>query len=801
MINSDDEFYAILLATFREDAEELLTGITSGLIQLEKAETESEPEPALIEEVFRKTHSLKGAARAVNLREIESVCLNLENIFSLMKRGEFSTSATDFDLFHDSVKSISNYLSEGERKSPQPVEVIQKLRALLAERKPPEEQKDKDLTQVKEQDDSDDLIFGEKDAREDNSFRSLYPDPAVLAAPSKFLEVKPAFHSHDTYTSDSYRGFPVSDSGTVRIAAKKLDRLIIGSDDLLSTRLFLTHRMQELEEMLSRFSLWKWNHGLVFNDMHLIRDSLYGFNRSSLPPELFLFIERVCDFLEYDREFVTNLQHDLAAHIHATDLDRAALESSTTEIADLIHDAILVPVSSLLTQISGQIRENSRGLGKEVELKTEGGELEMDRRLLDMLKVPLMHLINNSVDHGIEYPDERIALGKPARGQIKVKITAHSGSKVEITLSDDGRGIDREKIKKTAIDKGLLSLEEEKTAVNDEAIWLIFKSGLTTSPMITDLSGRGLGLAIVEDNITRMGGEVLVSSEQGKGTTFSLILPIRLATLRGLIIRNGPSFYVIPVQQILQVIRVAPERDLKENTRQVIQYKGETLPIIRLSEALMCPDFGADDPYGEIPVMIVAYGAGKIAYAVDEVIQVQEIVVRPLGKQLRRVKKITGAAVLGDGKLALVLDPPELIQEGLRLSGQVPAPIPPGKTSGRVLIVEDSVTSRALLRRTLENAGFKVLTASDGMEGYNILLEEPVDIVVSDVDMPRMNGFALTEKIKKDERFSHLPVILVTALDSREDREHGLSSGANGYILKGTFKQNELVRAIKGLLQ
>ncbi len=794
MTDSDDEFYAILLATFREDAEELLTGITDGLIKLEQAE--DHPEPFLIEEVFRKTHSLKGAARAVNLREIESVCLNLENIFSLMKREEFFASAAEFDLFHDAVKSIRNFLSDGEKKSPQPVDIIQKLRASLAERKPTEKNEKVFSVQTEEGPFFQTPSIMRQGSEEKKPVIPLNPDPAVFAAPSTFLEVKPALHSAQ-YGSDAP---PASDSGTVRIAAKKLDRLIIGSDNLLSTRLFLTHRMQELEEMISRFSLWRWNHSLVFNDMHLIRDAMYGLNRTSLPPELLLFLERVCDFLEYDREFVTNLQHDLAAHIHATDLDRSALEASTTEIADLIHDAVLVPVSSILIPISGQVRESSRGLGKEVDLKTEGGEIEMDRRLLDMLKVPLMHLINNSVDHGIEYPDEREALGKPPRGQIRIKITAHSGSKVEITLSDDGRGVDREKIKKTAIEKGLLSDEEGTTIDDDEAIWLIFKSGLTTSPMITDLSGRGLGLAIVEDTITRMGGEVLVTSEKGKGTTFSLILPIRLATLRGLVIRSGTSHYVVPVQQILQVIRVPPDQERKKNVRQMIHYKGEMLPIIRLSEALKVLDFGTDDPSKEIPVLIVAYGAGKIAYAVDEVIQVQEIVVRPLGTQLRRVKKITGAAVLGDGKLALVLDPPELIQEGLRLSGQAPAPLPPRKTSGKVLIVEDSVTSRALLRRTLENAGFQVTTASDGMEAFSILLEEEVDIVVSDVDMPRMNGFSLTEKIRNDERLSHLPVVLVTALDSREDREHGLSSGANAYILKGTFERSELVRTVKGLL-
>jgi Chemotaxis protein histidine kinase and related kinases len=307
--------------------------------------------------------------------------------------------------------------------------------------------------------------------------------------------------------------------------------------------------------------------------------------------------------------------------------------------------------------------------------------------------------------------------------------------------------------------------------------------------------------AIVEDTITRMGGEVLVSSELGKGTTFSLILPIRLATLRGLVIRNGTCHYVIPVQQILQVVRVMKDTVESKDVRQMVTYKGEMVPIVWLSEALGNQGCGSGNPQEEVPIVIVAYGAGKIAYAVDEVHQVQEIVVRPLGTQLRRIKRITGAAVLGDGRLALVLDPPELIQEGLRLSGLAPVYQTRTKASGRVLIVEDSVTSRALLRNTLEKAGFDVITAGDGMEALSKLLEEPVDLVVSDVDMPRMNGFTLTEKIRSDERLSHLPVVLVTALDSQEDRDHGLSSGANAYILKGSFERNDLVRTVKGLLR
>lgn len=796
MSHQDDEFYACLLATFREDAEELLTTITAGLIKLEQSG--EIPDPALIEDVFRKTHSLKGAARAVNLREIESVCLNLENIFSLMKREKFSASATEFDLFHDAIKSIRNFLSEDITKSPDPIEIVQKLRALLAERNPDERTNDPFLPEIVPEFERKTICITGTDFKK--YVEPLSQDPAACAASSTFLEVKPAVQSYGHEYGDGYQTIGSKDSGTVRIASKKLDRLIVGSDELLSTRLFLTHRMQELEEMISRFSLWRWNYNLVINDLYLIKESLFGSNRATLPPELLLFMERIMDYLSYDREFVTGLQHDLSAHIHATDHDRIALEASTTEIADLIHDAVLIPASSILVQINSQIREISRRLGKEVDLRTEGGDIEMDRRILDILKVPLMHLVNNSVDHGIEYPDERLELGKPRRGNIKIKISPHSGSKVEINFSDDGRGIDRKKIRETAKEKGVLTREEDNTLDDDASIWLIFKSGLTTSPMITDLSGRGLGLAIVEDTIARMGGNVLVSSEIGKGTTFSLILPIRMATLRGLVVRNGTEFFVIPVQQILQVIRVPADSLKIADNRPSIQYKDEMIPVIRLAEALNTPDFGYPTYSEDIPVIIIAYGPGKIAYCVDEINQVQEIVVRPLGSQLRRVKRITGAAVLADGKLALVLDPPELIQEGLRLSGQLPKVRIFPRATRRVLIVEDSVTSRALLRNTLEKVGYIVTTASDGMDALGILHEEEFDIVVSDVDMPRMNGFTLTEKIRKDERLSHLPVILVTALDSPEDREHGLASGAHAYIQKGTFQRNELVRTVKRLL-
>jgi len=751
MTGPDDEFRTWLLATFREEAEEHLGVITDGLIALEKAETA--PPPGLIEAVYRETHSLKGAARAVNLRDIELVCQNLENAFSAMKRGDLIPDAEAFDLFHRTVKFVRVLLSGEKPQQATSTGIVQALRALHDGRKP--------------------------------------------AAP-----VMPKEHIlPDTALPDAEPARQAWNGSTVRIAAHKLDRLIAGSDDLLTTRLFITQRMRELEDMMTRFGLWRWNHTLVLNDLHLIREASFGAGKVSLPPEIVLPLQRVIEFLEYDREFVTYLQHDLATHIRATEVDRAALEASTSEISDLIHDAVLVPISHMIAPFAGFVREFSRSSGKQVDLAIEGGEIEMDRRILETLKDPLMHLVRNSIDHGIEFPDIRLKGKKPARGLVKIRVTPLSGSKVGIEVADDGVGIDCRAIRQAAVEKGIVSGKEAAKLTDTEAIWLIFRSGMSTSPIITDLSGRGLGLAIVEDTVTRLGGDVAVTTDPGRGTSITMIVPVRLATLRGVVVRSGARIYVLPMQQVKQVIRVKPGSILSRGNRSVIRLQEETIRVIRLTDALGIADGAPATGQHQIPAVILAYGAGQIACIVDEVIRVQEIVVRPLGSQLRHVRRIEGAVILGDGKVALVLDPIELIQEAIRADHAPSLSVPLQADAPRILVVEDSVTSRALLQAVLERAGYQVTTATDGIEAFAILKEREFDMVVSDVDMPRMSGFTLTERIRSDARLASLPVVLVTSLDSREDLEQGITAGANAYIVKSNFEKGNLLEVISNLMK
>ncbi len=800
MSGPDDDFRQKLLVTFREEADEYLGVITQGLIELEKAGPGVAPD--LVEPVYRKVHSLKGAARAVQLKEIGMICQNLENVFSSMKQGTFIPDAAAYDTFHRALKGITTLLSGQALPVVSSTDIILEIEYLARKNK----------------------IVGKNTVRPFDSYRSMPHVPPVSIHPSGDRqslnrgqvaeEIKnsnapagssgpsgDAFGHVSSWEKNALFSSRVDAQSTVRIATSRLDRLIAGSDDLLTTRLFIMHRLHEIEDMMTRFNFWRWNQTLASSDMQRIRKYTFGSMQSVLAPDLVLPLQRVMESIQYDHEFILHLQHALSAHLRATEQDSVALEASTSGISELIHDAVMLPVSSFLVPFSGFVREYSREMGKMVDLVIEGGEIEVDRRILNALKDPILHIINNCIDHGIEYPDIRTARKKPERGVIRIRIIPLSGGKVGIEVSDDGNGIDCQAVRLAAVRSGILTRREADKLTDDEAIWLIFRSGLSMNASVTDLSGRGLGLAIVEETITRLGGTVSVSSVTGTGTVITMWVPIRLATLRGVVIRSGNQLYIIPMKQVSQVIRVRPDAIATIDNRAVITVQDETIGVILLTNVLGMP--GSRIPRegtGYLPVIILAYGAGKIACVVDQVIREQEIVVRPLGSQLRRVKRITGAVILGDGRVALVIDPIELIQDGL--TSDRPAPFTPISTKKpcRVLLVEDSVTSRTLLQLMLEHEGCEVMTAIDGIEAFAMFKEHEIDMVVSDVDMPRMSGFTLTEKIRADPRLAKIPVVLVTSLDSPEDETHGYAVGADAYVIKSGFEKGEFLNMIRRLI-
>ncbi|MCX6283515.1 MAG: response regulator [Bacteroidetes bacterium] len=372
-------------------------------------------------------------------------------------------------------------------------------------------------------------------------------------------------------------------------------------------------------------------------------------------------------------------------------------------------------------------------------------------------------------------------------------------------MEDDGAGINAEKVIQSAIKEGIITEEIARGLTYNESLQLIFRSGVSTSPLITDISGRGLGLAIVSDKIINLGGSVSLSSEPGKGSCFTLILPLTLATFRGVLVRMGEHFIMVPINSVEKVIRINKSGIHLAEKQETMLYENHHIPLFRMSDTLGFQSGKLIGSESYAYLIIISSGKKKIGFHIDEVIGEQEGIIKPLGGQLLNVRHLSGATVLGDGKVVSVIDAYELLDSvskaGLDLSKSFSdATDQETPAAARILVAEDSLTSRSLLRNLLESAGYEVSTAVDGWEAFTLLKQGSFDLVVSDIEMPRMNGFELTSKIRSEPGMSSLPIVLVTALETAEDRQRGLEAGANAYIMKSSFEGSNLVSTIQRLI-
>jgi two-component system chemotaxis sensor kinase CheA len=435
----------------------------------------------------------------------------------------------------------------------------------------------------------------------------------------------------------------------------------------------------------------------------------------------------------------------------------------------------------------------------------QGIHVEIDKRILEEMKDPLIHLLRNCVDHGIEKPEEREVRNKPRCGKITIAISRVSGNKVEILITDDGAGIEIAKVKEAAVKRGIVSQKEVEHLDEQEALLFIFQSEISTSPIITSISGRGMGLAIVREKVEKLGGHISVEAKPQIGSSFRILLPVLLATFRGIHIKTADQVFVIPTANVERVLRLKPEAIKTVENKETISLNGRVVSLVRLNEVLALPrQERIGEEAGFIKVLVLSAAEKRIAFVVDEVLDEQEVLVKNLGKQLARVRNVACATVLGTGKVVPILHVPDLIKSAVRMPGTgmrtVITPDQDKTKSKSILVVEDSITSRMLLKNILESAGYQIKTAVDGVDALMVLKTEIFDLVVADVEMPRMNGFDLITKIRGDKKIAQLPVVLVTALESREDRERGVEVGANAYIVKSSFDQSDLLEVIQRLI-
>jgi two-component system, chemotaxis family, sensor kinase CheA len=760
-----DELIRRLTATFLEELAEHVRVFNAELLLLEQ-----DPPPAryaeAIHALFRAAHSLKGAARAVSATGIEGVAHKLEDLLARIRDGRRALTP---ELFQVLFAAADGFESAGKRFAEGGTTDLG-LRPLAL-------RLDDALTEPD----------------------SVARDPAPVAigrlppqaAPSNELGASVVVGE----LTAEYSASPIAtaaQAGFVRISRARLDGLLRQGSELLITRRRFEARREELsavQEHLSRIRV-EWQTG----GRALRRVEKRRFREIEVAPqapsELPKRLARLLTHTDDELGRLTRAVDGLSAALRE---DKKALDRVAAPLEEQIHQLRLLPFAQACEGLSRAVRDLSNAQRKQIELRFEGDETEVDRAIVEGLREPLLHLVRNAIDHGIESPEARSSAGKSARARLSIAALV-IGDSLEVSVSDDGRGLDFAAVQQRLRERGL---EAEGAALEPERA--IFLPGFSTANAVSDVSGRGVGLDVVKTAVERMNGSVAVTTGSS-GTRFVLTLPLTLSTVRVLFLRVGTCVMALPSAAVEVLLRVEPAALKYVADKALIAHRGAPIPLASLARLLSVPDSPREQG-APLQAAVLFVEGRRVALIVDEFISEQDVVLKPLGPRMQDLTFVDRATLLSTGDIALVLRPQALLAAALDLPafdpGRVASEREPKK---RLLLADDSLTTRALERSILEAAGYDVVVAVDGQSAWQLLQERGADLVLSDVEMPKMDGLALTQTIRSSTRFRDLPVVLLTARDSQEDRARGLEAGANAYLVKSSFDQRNLLQTIEQLL-
>ncbi len=788
-METDDDIMAQVFAAFCEEQAEHRAAIASLLLELEQHPDHSDARE-MIDRLFRAAHSLKGGARAAGLPDIERIAHAIEDVFAAVRQQQAHITPALCDPIYAALEMIRQLVDQataGQSSDATSVEAtVRQLRAALSLSPTDDEQPE------------------HSDAHD--------PSPSSPDAPASAVSSRSAAGD----------GAPPSGSGdmtTIRLSIDVLDTLLNDVGELMTGTMRIRDRLRQAQEIASLSARWKrlWRQvrPLAIRAQERSNGSMAPHIKAPLAPRSTPATlngqeaRALTDALMQAAELIDDLEQRMTAFVRDLNGDQAMLSAVTDRLHTRVRRTRMLPLHTIFQSLRLVARDVSRSAGKPVDLLLDDGNAEADRQVLEILRDVLTHLLRNAIDHGIEAPDTRRRSGKPERGQVRLTATV-AGDWLTVEIADDGAGLDDAAIRRRALELGLLTATDLERMNPADIHHLIFLPGFSTRTSISHLSGRGVGLDIVHSHIERMQGRIQVQSTPGEGCRFTLNIPVSLTSSHGLLIRLGSQTCAIPLESIQRIISVAPGDVHILEGRVVVFVDERPIMLVHLADLLGAGGGTALFTEGMMRRQALVLGSGAerlIACVVDAVTGEQELVIHRLPFPLKRVQFVAAAAILPDGTVAPILDTVDIARAASGAQRAVIAASPENSAQQRtpqIVVVDDSLTTRMLEKNILEAAGYRVHLATDGMEALDLMQRLAAnggcDLVISDVDMPRLNGFELTEKLRMSERFKHLPVILVTSLDAPEHRERGVAVGADAYIVKRSFDQQTLLDTIARLI-
>ncbi|MDU9393093.1 hybrid sensor histidine kinase/response regulator [Pseudomonas sp. zfem002] len=753
---------ASLLELFSLEAEAQTQVLSAGLLALERNPTQADQ----LEACMRAAHSLKGAARIVGIDAGVSVAHVMEDCLVEAQEGRLRLRPEHIDALLQGTDLLMRVATPGDAAVDAAVQAFLVQMASLLQ---PGAQ----------------AAAAPAPVVAPSVAPLVEPEPLPAPVPAE-PEVEAEAEAEPEPRRPRKGKSAEGGERVLRVTAERLNSLL----DLSSKALVETQRFKPFLATLQRL---KRVHGQSMRALDGLKAQIEAGEQG----------EEVTEALALTQQLLGEAQQMLMQQV--TDFDELGWQAG--QRAQLLYDTALAcrmrPFADVLTGQSRMVRDLGRSLGKQVRLEIEGDKTQVDRDVLEKLEAPLTHLLRNAVDHGIEMPEQRLLAGKPSEGSIRLR-ASHQAGLLILELSDDGGGVDLERLRRSIVERNLSPAETVAQMSEAELLTFLFLPGFSLRDKVTEVSGRGVGLDAVQHMVRQLRGQIEMTQSGGQGSRFHLEVPLTLSVVRSLVVEVSGEAYAFPLAHIERTLELPPEAIVQIEGRQQFWHEGRHIGLVSASQLLNRP--ASQNSEQRIKVVVIRERDTLYGVAVDRLIGERVLVVMPLDARLGKIQDISAGALLDDGSVVLIVDVEDLLRsvEKLLSTGRLERIERRGAAREvarkRVLVVDDSLTVRELQRKLLSNRGYEVAVAVDGMDGWNALRSEDFDLLITDIDMPRMDGIELVTLLRRDSRLQSLPVMVVSYKDREEDRRRGLDAGADYYLAKASFHDDALLDAVVELI-